>query len=243
MLTQEQAIVLLGQADTAWRSVKAVARQWQRHDLVTAAFHQHFAILAAAGHTALFSVQADGGEPEPDPIIELVLAVATDQRGRRRRADVQSRRSESWLFDTLVVDGDSFWARTGKAVLSNGGDPASSHGGADIVHLLTPSAVPAGFDLAVTGEEEVIAGRRCAVVEASPRPYQPHSFGRIPGSEAFHMIAGGTHFRLGVDLDTGVLLRVVKVVAGEIAEVCEFTSIRFDEVLDDTMFAPLVTSP
>lgn len=241
MLTQEQAIVLLGQADTSWRSVKAVARQWQRHDLVTSAFHQHVATLAAAGSTALFSVQARDGEP--DPIIELVLAVATDQRGRRRRADVQSRRGESWPFDTLVVDGDSFWARNGNTVLSNGGDPASSHGGADIVHLLTPSAVPAGFDLAVTGEEEVIAGRRCAVVEASPRPYQPHSFGRIPGSEAFHMIAGGSHFQLGVDLDTGVLLRVVKIVAGEIAEVCEFTSIRFDEVLDDTMFAPLVTSP
>jgi len=241
VLTQEQAIVLLGQADTAWRSVKAVARQWRRHDLVTAAFHQHVATLAAAGHTALFSAQADDGEP--DPIIELVLAVATDQRGRRRRADVQSRRGESWPFDTLVVDGDSFWARTGNTVLSNGGDPASSHGGADIVHLLTPGAVPAGFDLTVTGEEEVIAGRRCAVVEASPRPYQPHSLGRIPGSEAFHMIAGGTQFRLGVDLDTGVLLRVVKIVAGEIAEVCEFTSIIFDEVLDDTMFAPLVTSP
>ena len=219
-----------------------MARQWQRHDLVTAAFHERAAAIAADGRAAVFSVQVDDGA-ERDPITELVLAVATDQRGRRRRADVLSRRGESWPFETLVVDGDSFWARTGSAVQSNLGNPASGHGGADIVSLLMPSAVPGGFDLAVTGDEEVIAGRRCAVLEASPRPYQPHTFGRIPGSEAFHMIAGGADFRLSVDLDTGVLLRAVKFVAGEMAEVCEFTSISFDEVLDDAMFAPLVTWP
>jgi len=243
VLTREQVIVLLGQADTAWRSVRAVARQWQRHDLVTAAFEQHAAALAGNPDVTVFSLRAGDDEPDPDPIIELVLAVATDQRGRRRRADVLSRRGDSWLFDTLVVDGDSFWARTGGAVQSNGGSPASGHGGADIVDLLMPGAVPAGFDLAASGQEEVVAGRRCAVVEATPRPFEPYSFGRIRGSEAFHMIAGGTDFRLSVDLDTGVLLRVVKFVAGETAEVCEFTSIAFDEELDDAMFAPLVPSP
>lgn len=240
MLTQERLIVLLARADKAWRSVRAVARQWQRHDLVTAAFEQRAAALAADGRVAVFSMQADGGD-QPDPIIELVLAVATDQGGRRRRADVLSRRGRSWAFDTLIVDGDAFWARTGGVTQSNGGDPNSSHGGADIVGLLTPSAVPGGFDLAVTGEEEVIAGRRCAVVAASPRPFQPHTFGRMPGSEAFHMIAGGTDFRLSVDLETGVLLRVVKFFTGETAEVCEFTSVSFNEVLDDAMFAPLVS--
>ena len=103
---------------------------------------------------------------------------------------------------------------------SNDGNPASGHGGADIVNLLMPSAVPAGFEVAATGEDEVVAGRRCAVVEASPRPHQMHSFGRIPGSEAFQMIAGGADFRLSVDLDTGVLLRVVKLVDSEMTEVC-----------------------
>lgn len=241
MLTHEQLIVLLAQADTAWRSVRAVARQWQRHDLVTAAFHQRAAALAADARTAMYSLRVEG--VEPDPIIELVLAVMADQHGRRRRADVLSRRGDSWPFDSLVVDGDSFWARAGDAVQSNNGDPSSGHGGADIVRLLMPSAVPGGFDLAVTSEEEVVAERRCAVVRASPRPYRLPTFGRMPGSEAFHMIAGGTDFRLSVDLVTGVLLRVVKFVAGETAEVCEFTHVSFDEVLDDALFAPLITSP
>jgi hypothetical protein len=241
VLTQEQVIVLLGQADLAWRSVRAVARMWQRHDRVTEAFNQHFAAVAAAHPTAVYSVRVDGREA--DPVIELVLAVATDQHGRRRRADVVSRRGESWPFDTLVVNGDSFWARTGSTVQSNGGNPASSHGGADIVNLLMPSAVPAGFEIAATGEDQVIAGRRCAVVEASPRPRELYTYGRIPGAEAFHMIAGGTDFRLSVDVDTGVLLRVVKLVNGEMAEVCEFTSITFDEMLDDATFAPLTAPP
>jgi hypothetical protein len=239
VLTQEQVVLLLSRADTAWRSVRAVARQWERHDLVTAAFMERHEAMAARG-AVLFSAHM-AAEDEPDPIIELELAVATDRGGRRRRADVLSRRNDSWLFDTLVVDGDSFWVRTDGVVKSNGGNPRSSHGGADIVSLLLPSAVPAGFDLAVTGEETVVAGRRCAVAEASPRPYEMYTYGRIPGSEAFHMIAGGTEFRLSIDLGTGVLLHVVKLVAGEAAQVCEFTSISFDEVLDDAMFAPLST--
>jgi hypothetical protein len=57
------------------------------------------------------------------------------------------------------------------------------------------------------------------------------------------MIAGGADFRLSVDPDTSVLLRVVKLVDSEMAEVCEFTSITFDELLDDATFAPLATSP
>ena len=57
MLTQEQVIVLLARADVAWGSVRAVARQWQRHDLVTAAFEQRAAAMAAAEPTGMFSVR------------------------------------------------------------------------------------------------------------------------------------------------------------------------------------------
>ncbi len=53
------------------------------------------------------------------------------------------------------------------------------------------------------------------------------------------MISGGTDFRLSVDVSTGILLKVVKVVDGEVAELCEFTDITIDEPLDDSLFAPL----
>ena len=53
------------------------------------------------------------------------------------------------------------------------------------------------------------------------------------------MITGGTLFRLGVDLQTGVLLRVVKLVDGAEAEVCEFLDITLDAPLEDHLFTPL----
>lgn len=54
------------------------------------------------------------------------------------------------------------------------------------------------------------------------------------------MIACGTDFRLSVDLRTGVLLRVVKFVDGQVAELCELTEITIDEALPyDALFAPL----
>ena len=53
------------------------------------------------------------------------------------------------------------------------------------------------------------------------------------------MIAGGTEFRLSIDLLTGALLKVIKYVDGEAAEICEFTTVALDEPLNDTLFAPL----
>lgn len=52
------------------------------------------------------------------------------------------------------------------------------------------------------------------------------------------MIAGGTDFRLSIDLLTGALRRVIKSVDGAVAEIYEFTTISFDEPLNDTLFAP-----
>jgi hypothetical protein len=213
-----------------------MSRHWRRHDLVTIAFHRHVGALRAAGQALSATVVAAGGEPGDDLIRESVLVVAADRDGRRRRADAVSRRGEEWQPDTLVIDGDTYWARTGTVVTTNHGDPRSSHGGADIIRLLLPSGVPAGFDLAPSGEVEQVAGRTCAVATAAPREADP--FGRTPGAEVLHMIAGGTDFRFSIDLGTGVLLKVVKFVDGETAEICEFTGIAFNEPLGDDRFAP-----
>ncbi len=192
--------------------------------------------MSAAG-VSFSTLTASREDSDPDPVIESVLAVAADGRGRRRRAEALRRSGEEWLADTVVVDGATFWARKGTSVATNDGDPRySSHGGADFIALLLPSGVPAGFDLAATGESEEVAGRRCAVVSASPREVDP--YGRIPGNEVLHMIAGLADFRLWVDLRTGILLKVTKLVDGEVAELGEFTEITLDEPLDDSLFTP-----
>ena len=53
------------------------------------------------------------------------------------------------------------------------------------------------------------------------------------------MISGGSDYVFSVDDDRGVLLRVLKMVNGEVAEINEFRSIEFDAVLSADLFAPL----
>lgn len=236
MVSREQLVALLSAADDAWSTVQGVARYWRRQALTDVAFMRFVDEEAATdGSVATFqAVQDEGGD---DPIVESVLAVAARRRGRRRRVEALLRRGEEWQADTVVIDGDTFWARTGTSVMTNHGDPNHSHGGADILDLLLPSAVPAGFDLAPTAQREDVASRSCTVVTATPR--EPDPDGLAPGSEAFNMIAGGRDFRLSIDTNTGILLRVIKFVDDQVAEICEFTEISIDQPLDDTLFAPL----
>jgi hypothetical protein len=170
MPTRAELITLLSRADTAWTTVQGVSRHWRDQRLVTIAFGRYVGALSAAGQPPIATFTARSThEREDDPIVETVLTVAADRSGRRRRADLVSRRNEPLQPDILVIDGDTFWARTGLSTMTNGGDPRRSHGLAGIIDLMVPSAVPAGFDLAPTGELEEVAGRACAVATAAPR--------------------------------------------------------------------------
>lgn len=237
MFEAEDVDAQLRAADTRWVAVRGVIRHRRRHDLVTIGFERHFAELASS----------DTGwrvGPAPDDVvaraivdrtvIEAVLAVAADQHGRRR-VEALSRQGDEWLADLVVVDGHTWWARTGDGVLTNDGDTRHQHGGAEELALLMPSRVPLGYDLARTPDTELVAGRACTVVVATPRP--PRDGPRLPGSEVFAMIAGGDRFRLSVDVDTGVLMRVVKEVDGVDAEIVEFIDIVLDASLPNDLFS------
>jgi len=141
------------------------------------------------------------------------------------------------MVDVVVVDGTTFWARTGDTIQTNGGDPHSEHGGADFIRLLTPDKVPDGYDLTMADDREVVAGRQCDVVLAVAKA--PDPYGETPGSEVFDMICGGDSFRLSVDQELGILMRVTKLVDGQQAEICEFLEIAVDETLDERLFDSL----
>ena len=172
-----------------------------------------------------------------DETVQAVLSVAFDAQSRRRRAQTISRRGEEWLPDLVVFDGPTYWTRTGDLVQTNDGNDRRGHGGTDIANLLTPSRVPDGYHLSPLHEVEQVAGRTCVVATAKPR--EPDPTGRRPGSQIFNMITGGTLFRISIDQQTGVLLRVVKLVDDIEAEICEFLDITFDAPLDEELFAPL----
>ncbi|MBE7189451.1 hypothetical protein [Jatrophihabitans endophyticus] len=235
MIESGELVTRLRAADDAWSSAQGTSRQWRRPELVQRAFAEHFAHPArqSSWTTTLVSDRAGGG----DDTTEAVLSVAFDAKGRRRRAQTVSRRGDEWLPDLVVVDGTTYWARYGDGVKTNDGDERRTHGGTDIVNLLLPSRVPRGYHLHPGDEVEVVAGRPCLVATATPR--EPDPTGRRPGSQVFDMITGGSVFRLSVDQQLGVLLRVAKLVDDVEAEIGEFLDVTFDAPLDDSLFAPL----
>jgi hypothetical protein len=236
VLTRDELVARLRAADEAWSTVRGVVRHWRNQELTNAAFHEHFERLKSGG-TLTWSIAFSNDDRDNDPIVEAVYAVAFDSGGRRRRAVVTSRRNEEWLPDKVVIDGAHWWARTGDSITTNGGDERYQMGGADMVALLLPSDVLAGFDVQPAADYETVAGRSCQIARAVRRSHDPNGY--RPGSRVFDMIEGGDHFRLSVDGETGVLLRVLKEFGGQAAEIVEFSEITFDEPLDDGLFAPL----
>lgn len=204
------------------------------------AFHRYFDQREAAGHVTWSVSFSDQGAPdvEPDPVGETVRAIAIDRPGRRARAELLSRRGDEEQPDLLVIDGDTFWARTGTEVLTNGGRPDFRHGGADVSGLLEPSYVPILFNLSVTGQE-IVAGRHCARVTASTRHDLPNRDRyRL---DPFGMIAGGDDdYVLAIDVASGLMLRATKFVDGDPAETHEWVELTLDASLPDALFAPLV---
>jgi hypothetical protein len=244
----EQAVArlveLLRGADTAWITAQGVTRWWRRHDLVSRAFHRQFAQFddnAPPGSVAVAIARYEGPhELDEDEVFETVLAVAADRPRRRRRAELVSTRGPDATSDLVVIDGDTFWARTGTELLTNGGDRNSQHGGANIVdELLCPSYVPAGFDLTVHGRTTV-AARDCIDVTARARTDLTEEQRWDLPEGGFGMISGGNDFRLAVDAATGVLVRASKFVDGQLSEITEWQQLQLDPQLPESLFAPLV---
>ena len=229
---------LLRAADTSWTTALGVSREWRRQGLVTRAFLEGSGRARAAGATVATLQAVDGAQEQtahgPDDVVETVLSLAVDRPGRRLRAELLDSHGEELRTDLLVVDGDFFWARTGSRLTTNHGNVDHEHGGGEVADLLTPGRVPELFELTVLGAGRV-AGRACVRVQAVPLPGRFDFFWDLP----FAMAAGGEDFRLAVDLATGVLLGVEKLVDGELAETVEWLELDLDVPLAEELFAPL----
>jgi hypothetical protein len=220
-------------------------RTWRCSELTTRAFkdwhHPEQPTASSYGPSAsslVVTAVGTNGDVSDESHVEHVLRVCAADNGRQRRAETVSRTGEEWMPDLVVVDEPWFWARLHGDVQTNDGDPRAAHGGADFVLLLRPTTVPDGFDLSATGATEIVAGRLCDVVIATPKDGGAHDW-TPPGAEVFDMISGGRDFRLCVDRRTSTLMRVTKLVGGEPAEIVEYLDIAFDESVDPGLFQPL----
>lgn len=241
MIDESELAARLRSAGRRWSTARGVVRQWRRQELVTLGFHRRTETEAALGlHWVQLTASIEQSPVTEDAaqtdIYESVLAVHAVDAGNRRRADALSRIGDEWMADSVIVNGTTFWARTGDEVLTNGGNPNSGHGGADFICLLVPAEVPDGYDLTPLQQSETVAGRPCDVVKAVP--LAPDPTGETPESEVFNMISGGDCFMLSVDQQTGILLRVVKLVDDQPAEVLEFLEMVIDEPIDESTFLP-----
>ncbi|MCA1983849.1 hypothetical protein [Nocardioides nematodiphilus] len=244
MVEQEAVAARLRAADGRWSTVRGVFRTWRDQALVTQAFMDwhHIDEAADTGQNGATSFVVTAGREDQgagdESGVEHVLRVCAAEHGRRRRAEAISRTGEQWMADVVVVDEPWFWARKDDDVLTNDGDPRSTHGGADFVLLLRPNAVPDGFDLSATGTTETVAGRLCDLVVATPK--DPAAYDEtLPGAEVFDMTSGGRDFMLCVDQQTSTLMRIAKLVGGEPAEIVEYLDIAFDEPVGEGIFGPL----
>jgi hypothetical protein len=230
-------------AGTAWTTAQGVWRHWRRQDLVRVAFDRHFDRPRMQGEhwTTLTFVGPDGaaaGDEPAEPVIESVWAVSVDRPPRRMRVELLRRCGEELRPDVVVWVGDTFWARTGGAVLTNHGDVGRVHGGNEVLALLQPDYVAALYHLTVVGESQV-TGRSCCRVAAREREGVTERERYDVRGDPFGMVAGGEDFVLDVDPVTGLLMRATKLVDGEVAEIVEWTELTLDTPVEDVLFAPL----
>jgi hypothetical protein len=233
--TDEEVVRLLTSAGASWTTARGVCRHWRRPDLVMVGFDRHFALLEAGGRQVWGPEPATGSRPPTGEELEATLSLAADRMRSRFRAELVSAHGPEVVPDLLVVDNAWFWARTGAELTTNDGDPGHRHGGDAALQLLRPSNLPALFDLTAT-RTTVVAGRGCVGVRAVPRPGAPD------GADPFGMVVGGDEFLLDVDLATGLLMRVTKLVDGTPAEVHEWLELELDVPLADSLFAPLTST-
>lgn len=207
-------------------------RHWQLAALVEVAAERLFAQLDGDGDTSHQVTGAVKEGADTGPELETVVGVAHDRVNRLQRLSLISWTGDRYLHDLLVYRGDTFWARTGNLVISNQGDPTHEIQGAEYTAMLNPDAVPTLLDVEPQGESSV-AGRRSIRVAASTHmPRRPS----LLEMDLFGMVPGGETFTLDVDYATGILLRVVKVVDDQEAEVREWLELSLGGPLADALF-------
>ena len=193
-------------ATPVWASARGTARHWQDAALVGDAF---WAALEVAPGDAV----GDGAEP---PVVKAAKGKkAKKSKGRKPIRSVHlpvghEHQTVTEQIATFLALREPFQVQT---------EPAGEE---SLGELLRPEHLVEHLDLEVAGAEQV-AGRACDVVHATVRP---RGVGRSPGLSAE---LGGLTYQLWVDSERLVILRAVRLVDGEPAEIVEFLDIAFDD--------------
>ncbi len=193
-------------ATPVWESARGTARRWQDDALVGDAFWA--ALDVAPGDPV-------GLAAEPPVAKAPKTKKAKQGKGKKPIRSVHlpvghKHQTVTEQIATFLATREPFQVQT---------EPMGEEG---LGELLRPEHLADHLDLEVVGAESV-AGRACDVVHATVRRH------RGVGSRGAALGLGGLAYQLWVDSERLVILRALKLVDDEPAEIVEFLDIAFDD--------------
>jgi hypothetical protein len=212
-------------AHRSFRTLRGELRFWNHARRHYEAFQRQY------GDHALEIGLVSTGEGSDEPI-----PVETEDRARiwlarpdRLREELTSGHGDRATVSTLVHVGATWWSyNPGSGAMTNDGDPGSQHGSRLQRALVDPAELLPWRELEIAGPA-VHAGR--PVIRVTSRPSPRDTF--LPDVRG---ISGEWPEEYLVDAERGILLRIATFIDGEPFAVAEFTSVAFDEEIDEELF-------
>ena len=214
---------LMHDAVNGWETFQATCRDWRHTQRGFEAF-----LRMHEGRGKMHGLRGPSDTDAPEVVEETVrLWVAAGMHRIRQETILADGRTGA----IIVVDGDRWWLfNPRQGVLCHDGGDSHSVGTFDVASLLDPAALIPHLDFGSIGTGDV-DGRTCWVVDATPR--EPRHGERHPGSR---LPGGADHYRLWIDQERGVALRIAASWQGEPFSIREATGVVFDAALPDDLF-------
>jgi outer membrane lipoprotein-sorting protein len=211
-----------------WSTLRLADHEWRNSEAFNRAWEHHFDELRKTGTATLHSVafhKVDGGDPPGE----------NREYWRVWLAKPGKRRAEFQVGDevvTAVFHGSSWWSWSpSRGFITNDGAPNDSHGFGPGEALIDPATHLASLELQ-KNERTTFLTRPAHVVTALPRQASQPGF-----NSTFHMLGTGADlYKLVVDAEVGVLLRVQAEFQGDAFRAIEVDDIGVNEGFGNTTF-------
>jgi len=223
-----EVLELMHTSSERWSTLRLAGHEWRHRETFSRAWEHHFDELRKSGTTTLRSVafrKVVGEEP----------SVESREDWRVWLAKPDKRRAEFQVGDevvTAVFHGSSWWSWSpSRGFITNDGEPNHSHGFGPGEALIDPATHLASLQLQMS-QRTTFLTRPAYVVTALPRHIGRHGF-----DATFHMLGTGADlYKLVVDAEVGVLLRVEAEFQGDPFRVIEVDEISVNERFGETTF-------
>lgn len=214
---------LMHDAVAGWETFQAECRDWRHTQRGFEALLRTF-----RGRGEIHGLMGPSDADAPEVVEETVRVwVAAGIHRIRQETILPNGRAGT----TIVVDGDRWWLNNPRqGVLRHDGGDSHGVGTFDVGSFLDPAVVIPHLDFGaiVAGD---VDGRACWVVDATPRATVHGE--RHPGSR---LPVGADRYRLWIDQERGMALRVEASWQGKPFSIREATGVVFDAALPDELF-------